>query len=387
MSFIINSLLDTDFYIFTMGQAVLHQFPGTTSKFRFKCRNEAKWTQEMVDRLTEHVQGFCNLKFTEEELNYLSSIRFLKSDYIDFLRLYHPQFRHITIELKGTELQISYEGPLYQIIYYEVPLLAMVNEIYFIFNPTKEHESGLERLKNKAAALCGSKMNFRFSDFSTRRRHSFHMQERVVKTFAHQPHFSGTSNVYFAMKYGITPIGTMAHLWLQIGQASNVRLIDSQKYMLQKWVDEYRGDLGIALTDIVGSDAFIRDFDLYFAKLYDGVRHDSGDPFEWGEKFIKHYESLNIDPFTKVFTWSDGLDVWKALDLAESFGERCMVNFGIGTHFSNDFPDIIPLQIVIKMIECNGQPVAKLSDSGGKAMCEDPQYEAYLKSVFRIGDK
>jgi nicotinate phosphoribosyltransferase len=197
-------------------------------------------------------------------------------------------------------------------------------------------------------------------------------------------YFSGTSNVNWARLYGISPIGTMAHEWIQAGQAVGVRLVDSQKYMLQKWVDEYRGDLGIALTDTIGMDAFLRDFDKYFAKLYDGVRHDSGDPFEFARRFIDHYRNFGIDPRTKTLVFSDGLTFEKAVAIHKAFSGVINVSFGIGTNLTNDFPGVTPLSIVMKMQRCNGQPVAKISDEPEKAQCQDPNYLAYLKSVFNI---
>jgi nicotinate phosphoribosyltransferase len=195
----------------------------------------------------------------------------------------------------------------------------------------------------------------------------------------------GTSNVYLAKQLGMTPIGTMAHEFMQAFQALDVRLRDSQKAALEAWVHEYRGDLGIALTDVVGMDAFLRDFDLYFAKLFDGLRHDSGDPYIWGDKAIAHYEKLKIDPKTKVLTFSDGLNLEKAWELHQYFRGRIKTSFGIGTNLTNDM-GITPINIVLKLVECNGQPVAKLSDSPGKTMINNDTYLAYLRQVFEVDE-
>jgi nicotinate phosphoribosyltransferase len=198
-------------------------------------------------------------------------------------------------------------------------------------------------------------------------------------------YFLGTSNVLLAKEFNVTPIGTMAHEWLQAGQALT-RIRDSQKFMLQKWADVYRGDLGIALSDVVGVDAFIRDFDLYFAKLFDGCRQDSGCPFEWGEKIIQMYKDLRIDPATKVAVFSDSLDISKAKKLYDRFHGRLKIMFGIGTNLTNDV-GVEPLNIVIKMVSCNGMPVAKIADGNGtKGMCEDDEYLKYLKSQFLIAE-
>jgi nicotinate phosphoribosyltransferase len=184
---------------------------------------------------------------------------------------------------------------------------------------------------------------------------------------------------------GLVPIGTMAHEYLQTYQALGVRLRDFQKAALEDWVQEYRGDLGLALTDTVGMDAFLSDFDLYFAKLFDGLRHDSGDPVLWGEKALAHYERLRIDANSKRLVFSDGLTVARAVLLYQHFGNRVQMGFGIGTSLTNDM-GLTPLNIVMKITHANGQPVAKLSDSPGKTLCQDHTFLAYLRQVFGVAD-
>lgn len=381
---IIESLLDTDFYKLTQCQGVLHQFPSITVEYTFKCRNKAKWNQRIVDRIEDELSHFCTLKFSEKELEYLKSIRFFKQDFIDFLSLYKPNCEHISVSLENKELQITVEGSWFLTIMFEVPILAIVNEVYF----ENEYPSeGARRLSKKLQIVHGIE-DFKFADFGTRRRYSKEWQRMVIETAVKTipNNFIGTSNVMFANQFDIKPIGTMAHEWIQAGQGIGVKVIDSQRRMLQAWVDEYRGDLGIALTDTLGVDAFIKDFDKYFAKLYDGVRHDSGDPIEWGEKMIAHYQSIEVDPRTKSFVFSDGLTFPKAIEILDRFRDRTNVVFGIGTNFTNDFANITPLQIVMKMTKCNGHPVAKISDSRNKGMCKDEEYLNYLKKVFEIGD-
>jgi len=195
--------------------------------------------------------------------------------------------------------------------------------------------------------------------------------------------FKGTSNVDLARRLGLVAIGTMAHEYLQSYQALDVRLRDFQKAALEDWVQEYRGDLGTALTDVVGMEAFLADFDLYFAKLFDGLRHDSGDPIVWGEKALAHYAKLRIDAHTKRLVFSDGLDLPAALRIHRHFADRTQLGFGIGTNLSNDLGPA-PLNIVMKLVRCNGQPVAKLSDSPGKTLCADETFLAYLRQVFQI---
>ena len=246
---------------------------------------------------------------------------------------------------------------------------------------------GLRRLRDKAARLRDA-VGFddcRITDFGTRRRYSRAWHGKVVRMLADElgPKFAGTSNVDLARRLGLNPQGTMAHEWLQAFQALGPRLRDSQAAAFDTWAREYRGDLGIALTDVIGLDAFLRDFDLYFCKLFDGMRHDSGDPFEWGERLIAHLEGYRIDPRSKVLVFSDGLDMEKVMQLYAHFRGRTRMSFGIGTNLTNDV-GAPPLSIVMKMVRCNGQPVAKLSDSPGKTMCDDPGYLTYLRQVFEV---
>lgn len=384
----INSLLDTDLYKLTMMQSALHQFSTVDVEYDFKCRNLPKaFTPEMVYEINKEIDKFCQLKFNADELNYLSGIRFFHKDFIDFLSLYKPNRNHIVAYLDDEGLlKIKVHGPWYLTIPFEVPVLAIVNEVYFnhqgLYN--SEHwVSGGDRLEEKVNFATYN--NFSFVDFGTRRRFSHDWQGIVIEAFLGLKNFAGTSNVYFAKKYGIKPIGTMAHEYIMVGQGrEDTPLKNSQKAQLQSWVDEYRGDLGIALSDTLGIDAFLKDFDSYFAKLYDGLRHDSGDPMWWAEKVISHYEELGIDPKTKTLVFSDGLNMKKAAEIYTRLNGRAKSSFGIGTNLTNDFEGVDPLQIVMKVTTVNGRPVAKISDSPGKGMCHDEHFLTYLKSVFNI---
>ncbi len=267
-------------------------------------------------------------------------------------------------------------------------MLAIVSELYFAGQQTPAVQAeGRQRLEAKIQHVRGhaDRDGFRFVDFGTRRRFSAAWQREVVGRLAEAlpRHFVGTSNVALARALDLTPVGTMAHEFLQAAQALGPRLVDSQRFALDAWAQEYRGDLGIALTDVVGVDAFLRDFDLYFAKLFDGVRHDSGDPVRWAEKVLAHYRDLRVDPRGKHLVFSNGLDMPAALELYRRFHDQARLSFGIGTNLTNDLGPA-PLNIVLKMTECNGQPVAKLSDSPGKTMCRDEAYLAYLRKVFGI---
>jgi nicotinate phosphoribosyltransferase len=276
-------------------------------------------------------------------------------------------------------------------ILFEIPVLAIINEVYFR-NTQKLPDllEGSRRLDSKIELLKAEGLSaLKIADYGTRRRFSRAWHEEVLrKLSAHlgagkSAQFAGTSNVLFAMQLGLTPLGTMAHEYLQACQALGPRLRDSQVFGFESWAREYRGDLGIALSDVYGIEAFLRDFDMYFCKLFDGARHDSGDPGAWGERVIEHYRLNRVDPLTKTLIFSDGLTVPKTIELYLQFRGRCQLAFGIGTNLTNDL-GYEPLQIVIKMVRCNGQPVAKLSDTPSKNMCDDEKYMAYLRQVFDI---
>ena len=387
---VIRSLLDTDLYKFTMMQVVLHHFPGAQVEYRFKCRNPDVDLTPYVDEIRHEIRGLCALRFSAGELDYLRSLRFMKSDYVDLLGLFQLDERFIDVSPRSdssTEIDITIKGPWLHTILFEVPVLAIVSEVYYR-NQVKSPDfgEGRRRLAAKIAQANEVKDSaFRIADYGTRRRFSRSWHEEVIGTLKAGlgPKFVGTSNVDLAMREGLTPLGTMAHEYLQACQAVGPRLIDSQHFGFEIWAKEYRGDLGIALSDVAGMDAFLRDFDLYFCKLFDGVRHDSGDPFEWGEKLLAHYRKMRIDPKTKTMVFSDSLNIPLAIRLFRHFNDRSNMAFGIGTNLTNDL-GYESLQIVIKMTRCNGQPVAKISDAPSKTMDYDPSYVAYLREVFQV---
>jgi nicotinate phosphoribosyltransferase len=388
---VVRSLLETDLYKFTMWQALLHGHPSAQAEYAFLCRNQTAYPlAELKADVERELDHLCSLSFTLEEVDYLRSLRFIKSDFADLLTVFRFQRRFITVEVDGESLAIRAFGPQVHVMGFEIYVLYIVNELYFRrFDQARALAEGRKRLQAKIAQLRafaqepGRRHPFEFFDFGVRRRFSGAWHEEVVATLAREAPdlFKGTSNVYLAMKYKLVPIGTMAHEYLQSFQSFGVRLRDFQKAALEEWVQEYRGDLGTALTDVVGMDAFLADFDLYFAKLFDGLRHDSGDPVEWGEKALAHYARLRLDAHARRLVFSDGLDLPTAFALYRHFADRTMTGFGIGTNLSNDM-GVTPLNIVMKMVACNGQPVAKLSDSPGKTMCKDETFLAYLRQVF-----
>jgi nicotinate phosphoribosyltransferase len=392
---IINTLLDTDLYKFTMMQAVLHQHPAALVEYRFKCRQPGINLAQHLEEISREIDALCTLRFRANELDYLRGLRFIKPDFVDFLGLFHLDRKYLSLsaslDVPG-EIELSIRGPWLHTILFEVPLLAIISEVWFRHHGNADAgvDEGRRRLDAKIEQLRSATGydGCRIADYGTRRRYSRDWHSEVLLSLQQLlgKQFVGTSNVHFAQQYGMTPLGTMAHEWLQAFQALGPRLRDSQAAALEAWAREYRGDLGIALSDVVGMDAFLRDFDMYFCKLFDGMRHDSGDPFAWAERMLDHLQRNRVDPREKVLVFSDSLDFSKVMRLYDHFHDRCKVAFGVGTNLTNDL-GVQPLQIVIKMVRCNGQPVAKLSDSPGKSMCDDRGYLKYLQQVFQVADE
>lgn len=390
LSPIITHLTDSDLYKFTMLQAMWHRHPNLNGTYLFKCRNEGvTFTPEMVDEINAQIDHLCTLNFTDEELDYLKSLRFIKSEFVEFLRLWRPLRRYVTCHGNpdGT-LYLEVSGPLFSVMQFEIYLLEIVNEVYFRmkYDYMQLIDSAKEKLYHKINSFRMEEYDFKFAEFGCRRRLSREWQDYVVGELLQTGYCVGTSNVYLAMKYGCKPIGTYAHEYVQMFQGiPGVTLAYTNKMAMDEWFDEYQGDLGTALTDTLGTDLFLMDFNKLQANCYTGVRHDSGDPIAWGEKIIAHYEKLGIDPKTKTLLFSDGLNFVKAQSIYNHFKCRINVSFGIGTYLSND-TNVDPLNIVIKLQYVNGHPVAKLSDVPGKTMCQDDGYITYLKNAvdYRI---
>jgi nicotinate phosphoribosyltransferase len=389
---IVQNLLDTDFYKITMMQAVLHNYPNAEVEWEFRCRNDEDLSPYLAE-IRYQVEQLADVSVTHDQLAYLEKIPFIKPDFIRFLSLFRFNLRYVQIGLDDSgQLAIRVRGPWLHVILYEIPLLAIVSEVrnrYRYRDVTLDQVN--ERLYEKLdwlrrEASPGELAGLQLADFGTRRRFSYPVQEEVVHTLTRDfpGRFVGTSNVHLAREYDLRPIGTMAHEWFMAHQQLGPRLVDSQVAALECWVREYRGLLGIALTDCIGMDPFMRDFDLYFAKLFDGLRHDSGDPLVWAEKAIAHYQRLGIDPASKTLIFSDGLDFAKTLELYRALHGRIHVSFGIGTNLTCDIPGVKPMNMVIKMTACNGAPVAKISDSPGKTQCRDENFVAYLRHVFGV---
>ena len=387
---IITSLLETDAYKFSMGQAIYHQFSDYKTTWSFKCRNEdVRFTPEMIEEIKRQIKMYCDLRFREDELEYLNKIRWIKGSYVDFLRLWKPRFEDfefgtdsecgLTIETKGTWLNTSM---------YEIPTLAIVNEVYFrmAYDYDELLESFKERLEAKIQGIIDGKYELgAFSEFGARRRLSGEAQELAVTELAMAKlpegnKFVGTSNVYLAKKLNLVPVGTMAHEWIMcVGQGNHKHNpAYSNWYALDAWVKEYGVLNGTALTDAITTKCFLEDFQLTYATLFSGVRHDSGSPYDWADQMIRHYEDLGIDPKMKTLLFSDSLNFEKATAINRAYKDKVKTAFGIGTYIAND-TKVTPLNIVMKRTVCNGCDVAKISDVEGKGMCKSEEYVHYLK--------
>ena len=392
---IITHLTDIDAYKPNMG-AVISRFYGIyTAKWALKIRNEnVRFTPEMITEIKEQIDHFCSLKFTSEEIAGLKkNFTWLPPAYIiNNLKNWHPNREDIhineigMIDYSNCGLMIEAEGTWLDTSLYEIAILAIVSEVWFAMKCADQKDKlDIEFQKRTIDKFNGIKNGTydigTFSEFGTRRRYSKNMQEWLIKYILNEniPGFVGTSNIYFANKYGTKAIGSQAHeLYCGVQQKPGLDKAWTNAEILDKWNQVYKTRLGIALTDTLGSELFLKDFDENYATLFSGVRHDSGDPFWWGNLMINHYKKLGIDPKTKTLLFSDSLDFERATKIRKEFKDQINVAFGIGTFLTCDI-GVEPLNVVFKMIECNGKPVAKLSNTRGKIMCRDNAYVDYLQ--------
>jgi len=362
----IDSILDDDLYKFTMQQAVLELYPEAEAAYRFINRGPQRFTREFAEELQQQIEKLRDLGLTTGEDAYLEKIRFLKPGYRRFLRSYRYDPSEVKLGMTDDgNLDLTIRGEWWSTILWEVKLLALISELYHLLIDTKWNGQAQKVAQAKADALADALEPPSYADFGTRRRRSHDIQEAVLEVLKDNPGFVGTSNVHFAMNLDLRPIGTMAHEWIMAHSVLG-GLRHANRFAMDAWARVYRGDLGIALTDTYGTDAFFVDFDLYLAKLFDGVRQDSGDPFAFAQKVIRHYERLGIDPMTKTIVFSDALNVELVKRLAAACRGKIRYSFGIGTHLTNDF-NTPALNIVIKMIELDGVPVVKLTEDPRKA--------------------
>lgn len=386
---VLHSVLDTDAYKLHMQQAVFHHYAAIHVAAEFRCRGD-DLLGIYADGIREQVDAMQQLSLSQSEYQWLSSLPFFKQDYLAWLRHFRYDASQVNVRNNNGKLDIRLAGPWCEVILWEVPLLATISELVHHYrSPHVTTEMALEHLNTKLDNFSHyiadvDLNNFRIIDFGTRRRFSRHIQQAIVERLQREPWFAGTSNYDLARRLTLYPMGTQAHEWFQAHQQISPDLITCQRAALQAWLDEYPDKLGIALTDCITMDAFLRDFGPEFATPYQGLRHDSGDPVEWGEKAIAHYQNLNIDPMSKMLVFSDNIDLLKAADLCRHFASRIHLAFGIGTCLTCDIPQVKPLNVVIKLVECNGKPVAKLSDSPGKTICHDKAFVRALRKAFGL---
>ncbi|TAG29017.1 MAG: nicotinate phosphoribosyltransferase [Verrucomicrobia bacterium] len=391
---VISTPADTDAYKFSMAQYALHRAPTADVEYKFVNRSAAE-LRPLKDAIREQIDALAGLSFSDEEISYLGRHPWFSPDFLLFLKIFRFEPAAVLITEADGALDIRVGGPWLHRIFFEIHILAIVTELHFLHTvAAAEREAvfaaGLAKLREELVqvkafvARHGAAKPFRLIEMGTRRRVSRGYQARVLDLLRTEipEQLFGTSNVSFARELGLPDIGTMAHEFLQIHQQIGPRLENSQKAALEGWVQEFRGHLGIALTDVITHDAFLRDFDLYYAKLFDGVRHDSGDPFTFAEKTIRHFQNLGIDPAAKVAVFSDSLNLRKALLLCEAYEGRLRTSYGIGTALSASIPGYRALNVVMKPIRVNGGPVAKISDAPGKSICEDTRFLDYLRTVF-----
>ncbi|MCS2150225.1 nicotinate phosphoribosyltransferase [Scandinavium manionii] len=386
---VLQTLLDTDAYKLHMQQAVFHHYYDVQVAAEFRCRGD-DLLGIYADAIREQVEAMQSLRLQDDEFQWLSGLPFFKQDYLDWLRDFRYNPQQVTVRNDNGKLNIRLEGPWREVIMWEVPLLAVISELVHRYrSPEASVELALETLERKLVDFNHLTQDidmsgFRLMDFGTRRRFSRDVQQAIVERLQQEPWFVGTSNYDLARRLSLTPMGTQAHEWFQAHQQISPDLATSQRVALAAWLQEYPDQLRIALTDCITMDAFLRDFDPEFAERYQGLRHDSGDPVEWGEKAIAHYQKLGIDPMSKLLVFSDNLDLKKAVELYRHFSSRVNLSFGIGTRLTCDIPQVKPLNIVIKLVECNGKPVAKLSDSPGKTICHDKAFVRALRKAFDL---
>lgn len=383
---IIKHFTDNDLYKFSVMLAIQKLYPWAYVKYAFTNRGRTQFPEGFAERMREEVAAMADLKLTQEEKKFVKTkCYFFDPVFVDFLEGFRYKPEEVTIVQEGGDLSVIMEGYWYRTVLWEVPLLAIISELYFKMTgatPADVEEKAVE----KAKALSGIEADY--SEFGTRRRFSFEVQDKVVGALkAHSgEYFKGTSNVYLAMKYNTTPIGTMPHEWFMYhGAIYGYRSANIKG--LEAWVDVYDGSLGIALTDTYTTDAFFDSFSLKHAKLFDGVRHDSSDPLVFADKAIQFYEKNRIDPTSKTLVFSDSLNLESVKAIKNHVAGRMHDTYGIGTFFSNDV-GVKPLNIVIKLTDVkvhkkdsNYLKAVKLSDVAGKHTGDEREIDLSLRTL------
>jgi len=387
----IRSILDNDLYKFTMQFAVLTLYANIMVRYKFTDRKrKGNWTQAAVDALQEKIDRMAGLRLTKRERRYCEEkFPWINRSYWDYLANYRFDPSEVKLSLVDGNIELEIAGLWCRTILWEVPLLALIAETYYEHIDTDWTDEGQDEQMLRKSILLGED-NVLWGDFGTRRRRNFESQERVVRICKSNPNFTGTSNVYLAMKHGVKPLGTMAHEWI-MAHSALFSLRHANRYALKAWNAVYKGALGTALPDTFGTDAFLRDFDGELARMFDSVRHDSGDPYVWAQKMIDHYGKLGLDWRARPLGFTDGNTAESAVEIdrwVKAKGGKCW--FGIGTSMSNDFgPDSPAVSIVIKLWDVTDEsgittPVVKLSDNPEKASGDEDAVRIALWTHFGI---
>ncbi|MDB5014542.1 MAG: nicotinate phosphoribosyltransferase [Daejeonella sp.] len=389
MSTTLYSFLDNDFYKFTMQNGVIKLFPEAKAKYKFINRGRHVFPKGFAEELKKAIRNLGSVKLTLDEKRYLeATCPYLDPTYLDFLQGYCYNPDEISVMQTGSDLEVNIEGYWYRTILWEVPIMALISELFYI--TTGQHRISEQAIKENTIQKIEQykSLGVKIADFGTRRRHSYAVQALVVATLkqAAGDNFVGSSNVHLAMINNSKPIGTHAHEWFMF-HAAKYGYKMANSVGLENWANVYRGDLGIALSDTFTTDYFFRQFDKKLSKLFDGVRHDSGDPLLFAQKTIHHYKSLGIDPLSKTIIFSDSLNYDKIARITDFCRDKIGISFGIGTNLTNDV-GLNPMNMVIKMTDTLADnhewtPVIKLSDEIGKHTGTSEEIEI-AKRILRI---
>lgn len=371
---IIKSLLDTDIYQYHVMNLVHKLYKNVEVDYKFYCRTPDVNLCKYGFDIKKEIEKLELLSLTKDEISFLVSLNLYESSFLEYLKSFSLNSKRVRVCTDTGKLEISIKGKWLETILFETFILSIINEIYSEeYNTISNIVDGYVRLDNKII-MASREDGFKLVDFGTRRRRSQEWHEEVVKRLSSYDFFMGTSNAYLAMKHNIPCIGTMSHQWIMAHQSLADSVDASQRIAFDTWMLNYRGKLGIALSDTLGMNKFLDDFDLFLANSYQGIRQDSGCPYTIADRIIDMYNRLGVDPKSKIIIFSDGLTIGKALDILDRYKGKINCVFGVGTDLTNDFMAGKQLQMVVKLISVNGSPVAKLSDSPGKYTCEDKDY-------------